>query len=93
MSGPSGTASRSLSALAPAASIRLLQSLARELAAYLPTLHAYLSENRRQMPLSGRLALESGIRAYEEQSRWVRDSLEAYGVTGAKRGKKRGVSS
>jgi DNA-binding PadR family transcriptional regulator len=79
--------------MAPAASIRLLQSLARELAAYLPTLHAYLGEHRRQMPLSGRLALESGIRAYEDQSRWVRDALKAYGAARAKKGKGREVSS
>jgi DNA-binding PadR family transcriptional regulator len=79
--------------MAPAASIRLLQSLARELAAYLPTLHAYLSEHRREMPLSGRLALESGIRAYEDQSRWVRDALKAYGAARARKGKGRGVSS
>ena len=79
--------------MSPAASIRLLQSLARELAAYLPSLHAHLKEHRREMPLSGRLALESGIRAYEEQSRWVRDALEAYDAAGAKRGKERGVSS
>jgi DNA-binding PadR family transcriptional regulator len=78
--------------MAPAASIRLLQSLAGELGAYLPTLHAYLDEHRGQMPLSGRLALESGIRAYEEQWRWVSDALKAYGVPGAKRGKKRGGS-
>jgi DNA-binding PadR family transcriptional regulator len=79
--------------MAPAASIRLLQSLARELAAYLPTLHAYLGEHRRRMPLSGRLALESGIRAYEDQSRWVRDALKAYGAARAKKGKGREVSS
>jgi DNA-binding PadR family transcriptional regulator len=79
--------------MAPAASIRLLQSLARELAAYLPTLHAYLNEHRRKMPLSGRLALESGIRAYEDQSRWVRDALKAYGAAGAKKGKGNEVSS
>jgi DNA-binding PadR family transcriptional regulator len=79
--------------MAPAASIRLLQGLARELAAYLPTLHAYLNEHRREMPLSGRLALESGIRAYEDQSRWVNDALKAYGAAGAKKGKEREVSS
>jgi DNA-binding PadR family transcriptional regulator len=79
--------------IAPAASIRLLKSLARELAAYLPTLHAYLAEHRREMPLSGRLALESGIRAYEDQSRWVGDALQAYGAARAKKGKGRGVSS
>ena len=79
--------------MTPAASIRLLQSLARELATYLPTLHAYLGEHRRQMPLSGRLALESGIRAYEDQSRWVRDALKSYGAARAKKGKGREVSS
>jgi hypothetical protein len=45
------------------------------------------------MPLSGRLALESGIRAYEDQSRWVRDALKAYGAARAKKGKGREVSS
>jgi DNA-binding PadR family transcriptional regulator len=79
--------------MAPAASIRLLQSLARELAAYLPTLRAYLREHRGQMPLSGRLALESGIRAYEDQSRWVRDALKAYRAAGAKKGKGKEVPS
>ena len=79
--------------MTPAASIRLLQSLARELAGYLPRLYAYLNAHRREMPLSGRPALESGIRAYEEQSRWVRDALKAYGAAGAKKGKERGVSS
>src|SRR5262245_3740977 len=47
--------------LGPAASRRPLQSLDRELASYLPSLLAYLEQNRPQMPLSGRLALESGI--------------------------------
>jgi DNA-binding PadR family transcriptional regulator len=79
--------------MGPAGSIRLLRSLARELAAYLKALHAYLGEHRREMPLSGRLALESGIRAYEEQSRWVSDALQEYGAAGAKKGKESGVSS
>jgi DNA-binding PadR family transcriptional regulator len=79
--------------ISPAASFRLLQSLARELAAYLPTLHAYLDEHHRHMPLSGRLALESGIRAYEAQARWVGDALKAYAAAGTKKGKERKVSS
>jgi DNA-binding PadR family transcriptional regulator len=76
-----------------AATARFLRSLARELAAYLPTLRAYLDEHRHEMPLSGRLALESGIRAYEDQSRWVIDAVKAYDVPHAKGGKKRGGSS
>jgi DNA-binding PadR family transcriptional regulator len=79
--------------IGPAASIRFLQSLARELAAYLPALHAYLDEHRGAMPLSGRLALECGIRTYEDRARWVVDALQAYEVPHAKRGKERGVSS
>jgi DNA-binding PadR family transcriptional regulator len=79
--------------LGPGAAIRLLQSLARELAAYVPKLRAYLDQHRREMPLSGRLALESGILAYEAHSRWVVEALEAYGVAGAGKGKKRGGSS
>jgi DNA-binding PadR family transcriptional regulator len=79
--------------IAPSASIRLLQSLARELAAYVPTLHAYLKEHGPEMPLSGRLALESGIRSFEAHSQWVTDALKAYRAAGAKSGKKRGVAS
>jgi DNA-binding PadR family transcriptional regulator len=75
------------------AAIRLLQSLAQELDAYLPTLRAYLGQHRREMPLSGQLALESGILAYEAHSRWVVDALKAYGVAGAAKGKQRGGSS
>ena len=46
------------------------------------------------MTLSGRLALESGIRGYEELSRWASDALEAYRAAYAKKGKKeRRVSS
>jgi DNA-binding PadR family transcriptional regulator len=79
--------------IAPAASIRFLRSLARELAAYLPALRAYRNQHRREMPLSGRLALESGIRAYEDRARWVIDALKAYDGAHAKKGKERGVSS
>ena len=78
--------------IAPAASIRLLQSLARELAAYVPTLRTYLNEHQAEMPLSGRLALESGIRGYEDLSRWARDALKAYHVAYATKGRKRRVS-
>ena len=79
--------------LGPAASIRLLQQLARELQAYLANLRAYLRENQSQMPLSGRLALESGIRAYEAQSRWALDALKEYGAGYEKNRKKERGSS
>lgn len=79
--------------IAPAASIKLLQCLASELGAYVPTLRAYLKEHRAEMSLSGRLALESGIRGYEDLSRWASDALKSYGATYQRKGKERRVSS
>src|SRR5215467_2804336 len=49
----------------PAQAMRFLRSLTIELRRYVPTLRQFLNGNARQMPLSGRLALESGIRDYE----------------------------
>ncbi|HEY6946421.1 MAG TPA: PadR family transcriptional regulator [Candidatus Acidoferrum sp.] len=57
---------------------RFLASLTRELRRYTPSLRQYLKANARQMPLSGRLALESGVRSYEELLRWSRSSLAKY---------------
>lgn len=62
----------------PAQAKRFLTSLMRELRRYTPTLRQYLKVNARQMPLSGRLALESGVRSYEELLRWSRSSLARY---------------
>jgi DNA-binding PadR family transcriptional regulator len=77
--------------IGPAASVRLLRNLARELQDYVPTLHAYLREHRAEMSLSGRLALESGVRSYEELCRWAGDAVRAYGSP--KKGKERRVSA
>ena len=57
---------------------RFLTSLTRELRRYVPSLRQYLKANARHMPLSGRLALESGVRNYEELLRWSRSSLAKY---------------
>lgn len=75
------------------ASIHLLRGLARELAAYVPTLRAYLRQHAAEMSLSGRLALESGTRAYEDLSHWAKDALESYGAADERKGKGRRVSS
>ena len=80
-------------AIGPAASVRLLRDLARELEAYVPTLHTYLREHRAAMPLSGRLALESGIRSYDDLSRWAADALVAYHASARKKGRERRVRS
>jgi DNA-binding PadR family transcriptional regulator len=57
---------------------RFLKSLTRELRRYTPALRKYLKANAGQMPLSGRLALESGVRSYEELLRWSRSCLTKY---------------
>jgi DNA-binding PadR family transcriptional regulator len=66
--------------------IRFLGALARELAAYVPALRSFLKAQGTRMPLSGRLALESGIRSYETLLDWARSALRIY-----KRRKKRGA--
>jgi len=54
------------------AAARLLASLQKQIAAYLPTLEAYAAEAAASMPLSGRLALQSGIEGYRARARWAR---------------------
>jgi DNA-binding PadR family transcriptional regulator len=68
-----------------AQAIRLLKALAKELAAYIPTLRKFLKVHGASMPFSGSLALESGIRGYETLLDWAKKSLAAY-----KKKKKRG---
>jgi len=60
------------------AAVRFLKNLTRELRSYTPALRKYLKANARQMPLSGKLALESGVRGYEELLRWSRSALARY---------------
>jgi DNA-binding PadR family transcriptional regulator len=55
-----------------------LRTLRRELTKYLPGLHEHLAAHRAKMPLSGRLALESGIAGYESLLRWTRSALANY---------------
>src|SRR2546425_10937993 len=61
------------------AALQFLKAFHKELAAYIPSLRKYLKSNRQHMPQSGRLALESGIQAYETQLRWTKDALTTYG--------------
>lgn len=71
---------------APAQVITFLKALAKELAAYIPNLRHFLRVQGAGMPLSGRLALESGIRGYETLLDWAKKSLAAY-----KKRRKRGA--
>jgi DNA-binding PadR family transcriptional regulator len=62
----------------PATAAWFLRGLMRELRRYTPALRKYLRAHARQMPFSGRLALESGVRRYEELLRWSTSSLAKY---------------
>jgi DNA-binding PadR family transcriptional regulator len=62
----------------PSASVRLLRSLETELTSYIPDLHEQLSAGKATMLMSGRLALESGIKSYECLLQWTRDALRTY---------------
>jgi len=45
---------------------------------YLSGLESYARENAKQMPLSGRLALESGVRGYRSMYEWTAYAIRAY---------------
>lgn len=60
------------------ASVHFLKALEQELRAYLVSLHEYLESTSEQMPLSGRLAVEGGVRGYEARLAWTREALLAY---------------
>lgn len=64
--------------LGPDHSLCFLAAMERELADYIPTLRAYLEHHSGEMPLSGRLALESGVLSYESLLRWARDAIVTY---------------
>ena len=64
--------------LGSAESLRFLTALKAELAAYIPSLRTYLEEHAKGMPLSGRLALESGITNYECLLSWARKAIRSY---------------
>jgi DNA-binding PadR family transcriptional regulator len=64
--------------LGDAASVRFLTGLQHELKGYVPELQLYLEAHGREMPRSGRLALESGIRSYETLLQWAGHALTAY---------------
>jgi len=62
----------------PARSHDFLLRLAEELSLYTRELRTYFDTHQSAMPLSGRLALESGLRGYEAQLAWARSAVQAY---------------
>jgi DNA-binding PadR family transcriptional regulator len=65
--------------LGPDDSRRFLEALERELTSYVPELREYLAAHQAKLPLSARLALESGVRRYEAHWQWACDAQAAYG--------------
>jgi len=64
--------------LGSTAAVSLLQALQNELAAYIPTLKLDARKQADIMPLSGVLALVSGIKQYEALRRWTKLAIAAY---------------
>ena len=64
--------------LSRAHSARFLKALDAELTAYIPTLREFLKSQQGGMPVSGRLALESGVQGYEALLRWARHGRSVY---------------
>ena len=64
--------------LGPAACIGFLTSFRSALTPYIAELESYLAANISKMPLSGRLALESGILGYRSLRDWTGHAVRAY---------------
>jgi len=62
----------------PERALAFLREFARELSSYIPSLRQHLDVHANEMPLSGRLALESGVQDYEARLRWARKSIAAF---------------
>jgi DNA-binding PadR family transcriptional regulator len=60
------------------AAVALLQALQKELTAYIPTLKLHVRRQADVMPLSGILALVSGIKQNESLLRWTREAIATY---------------
>lgn len=58
--------------------LAFLREFARELSSYIPSLRQHLDAHVDEMPLSGRLALESGIEEYEVRLQWARRAIARY---------------
>lgn len=60
------------------AAVSLLQALQKEVAAYIPILKLNARQQADVMPLSGILALVSGIKQYESLLRWTKLAIATY---------------
>lgn len=74
-------------ALGAAACVDFLRDFRAALPPYIAELEAFLNANRKQMPLSAQLALESGLRSYRCTYDWIEFALRAYQGLSAGRSK------
>jgi len=65
--------------LGEAEAVRFLQALQREVTSYLAELRRYVEAAGGNLPRSGRLALDFGIRSYDALLQWSGQALTAYG--------------
>jgi DNA-binding PadR family transcriptional regulator len=79
--------------LSSEAAVNFLQEFRAGLKTYLSGLESYARGNAKQMPLSGRLALESGIRGYRGMYDWTAYAIRAYRQAKASRNAPRGLKS
>ncbi|HVN18170.1 MAG TPA: PadR family transcriptional regulator [Dongiaceae bacterium] len=70
----------------PSASIALLKSLHSALTASVAALHAEFEASHKSMPLSARLAFESGVRSTECLLQWTEYALASYQKHARKKG-------
>ena len=71
-------------ALGSAATLEFLQRFRSALKTYVYGLESYLRDNGPSMPLSGRLALESGTRGYRSLYDWTAYAIRTYRQSQAK---------
>jgi DNA-binding PadR family transcriptional regulator len=69
------------SVLGRAECVRFLQSLAKELAAYIPSLRHHLEVQQTTNSLSASLAMESGVMSYECYLAWARRAIRRFRQT------------
>jgi DNA-binding PadR family transcriptional regulator len=58
--------------------VQFLKEYEVQLAGYIPSLKEFHKKQAGQMPMSARLAFESGIEEYDARLKWARSSLAAY---------------
>jgi DNA-binding PadR family transcriptional regulator len=64
--------------LGTASTLEFLKQLAVELRSFIPGLREHLEASKKEMSLSGRLALENGIRVYESNLQWAIAAIKTY---------------